>query len=296
MIIKDLELEAFEILYQVPKGFFDCEHVIVDFEIINDLKPDWIYKNGKPCVAGFLHKNKIMMYLAESEQDQDFIKKIQEVMKDNSERVFALNSEFESAIFQGFFDIQYVEVHEIQPFKGKFWNKEKFFRELVKYEVIPKLELEDPLSTEGEKCPVMWSKYIETGDKDYLEQIAGHNLNCLLKESVILKNIQFFNENYNVNKKGWLVGNGKKRDIIKSKITKIYNQNSNAIIEVTVPTKEGNKIIELRSYYKMVDNKPQFYDGSNWNKYQHYYGKLPEVGDTVKAESDTKGQVYHVLL
>lgn len=296
MIIKDLELEAMEILYQVPKGFFDSEHVIVDFEITNDLKPDWIYAKGKPCHVGFLYKNKIIMYLAESEDDQDYIKKVQEYMKNNEAKVFAFNHDFESAILKNFFDIQYVDVHEISPFKGKFWNKEKFYQELIKEGQIEKLKLEDPLDFDGGKCPEMWEQYIATKNKEFLEKIAGHNLNCLLKESLILKHHTFFTENYNINKKGWLVGVGRMREVIQAKITKIYNKESNAIIEVTVPTKDGDKVIELRSYYKMSEGKPMFYEGSNWNKYQHQYGKIPEVGDIVKAEPDSKGQVYHVLL
>lgn len=296
MIIKDLELKAFEILYQVPKGFFDNEHLIVDFEITNDISDNWDYNKGNPCCAGFLQGNKIIMYLAEDEHDQDFIQAVQKCMKDNSEKVFALNNNFESAIFQSYFDIQYVEVHEIKPFKAKYWNKEKFYKELIKEEQIPQLLLEDPLDFDGKKVPVMWEKYKETGDKDYLEKIAGHNLNCLLKESLILKHNIFFKQNYNINKKGWLVGIGKKKEIIDGKITKIFNKDNNAFIEVTISTKEGDKVIQLRSYYKMVEGKPLFFEGSNWHKYQHYYGKDPEVGDIVKAEPDSKGQVYHVLL
>jgi len=296
MIIKDLELEAFEILYQVPKGFFDNKHLLVDMEITNDLSPDWVYSNAKPCCVGFLLQNKVMIYLAENDNDTDFITAIQKYMKDNSEKVFALNQNFESTVLQSFFDIQYVDVHEIKPFKAKFWNKKKFFNELIKDEQIPQLKLQDPYTEDKLKTTEVWADYKKTQDKNYLDMIAGHVLISLLKESVILNNNQYYNENYNINKKGWLIGIGKKKVIIESKITKIYNHDSNAIIEVTIPTKEGDKTIQLKSYYKMADDKPMFNEGSNWEKYKRFYGKEPEVNDIVKTEPDSKGQAYYVLL
>lgn len=296
MIRKELELRAFEILYNVDKGFFDSDKMVININITNDLRPDWVYANGQPCVVGFLQGNMITMLLAESDDDQEFKDNVSNFIKSMPIDYYSVNKDFETGILKSFFNLQYIEVKEIKPFFGRFWNRDKFFNELIKEKVIPPLIIEDPLKNDEAKCPDKWLEY-QNGNEQALLDIGGHNLHCLLKASLILKNKPFFLDNYNINKKGWLVGVGKKQQTYEGKLVNIYNRDSNAIMVIEFNDKDNVKHkIELRSYYKMIEGKALFYEGSNMMKYKWFYGKEPEVGDIVKVESDTKGKNFHVLL
>ncbi len=296
MIIKDLELEAFEVLYGVSKGFFDNDNIITDIEISNNLAPDWDYKKAKPICVGFLLKNKITIFIAESDNDIEFNSSVKKFVSANSDNHWSFNKNFEQTIFNSVFNINYANIKEIKPFFAKFWTKDKFFKELIRENVIDKIEFQGD-SEDKAKYTIAWDNYLETKDKEYLNKIAIYCMNNLFTESIIQKNLNFFKENYNINKKGWLVGYGKKKVIVEGIVNNIFNQNNNVVIQVEFSDKDENKRhLELRSYYKMIDGKPEFMDGSNWNKYKLFYNKEPEVGDIVKIEPDSKETSYHVLL
>jgi len=297
VIKKELELKAFEVLYNTPEGFFDNGKVIIDVEITNDLSPDWIYQDGRPCSVGFLFKDNVTIYLAESEQDEEFKSAVKGHLLglDTSLSMYSFNSRFETGVIQGYFGVDVV-ISEIKPFFAKFWKRDKFFEELQKEKVIPKFEIVGSLDYEGYKCKEAWIDYL-SGNKDALNNLAINSLNSLLKESVLINNNKYFLENYNINSKGWLVGVGRKRRVVEGEVVKIFNEANTSILVIQFTDDNGHEqSIELRSYYKMVAGVPDFSFGSNWIKYKNYYGKEPEVGDKVKVEPNSKHKTYHVLL
>lgn len=178
---------------------------IVDNEISNDIRPDWIYENGLPIVVGFLDQQRVTIFVAETEHDKEFEKAV----VDNLDRyasvskLFAFNRFMEMGNFKGAFGYN-SDIHEIKPFNAKGWNKERFFKTLLDKAVIPMVDIEDPFKGDSGLCISSWGKYLTTGERKHLMDIVKHNINCLLKECVILKNRDYFINNYKINDRGWL--------------------------------------------------------------------------------------------
>lgn len=181
----------------------DC---IVDNEIANDISNGWDYKKGIPIVVGFLHKENMDIFLAESEDDQDFAKAVQDHIKQvlTETEIYSFNRHMEIGNFSGTWGFD-MEIKEIKPFNGRGWNKDRFYNELIAREVIPDCKIADVFCGDALLCIHNWKKYQDTGKIEYAMKIVQHNMNCLLKESVIQKNKNFFLSNYNINEKGWVV-------------------------------------------------------------------------------------------
>lgn len=200
-------LETFESMFSVVKGTFDNDNVVVDNEIMNDISADWNYLEGKPFITGILHKDKIMIFCAEKEDDADFklrvMAELNELRKDN--KIYAFNKFMEQGNFKGAFDYE-IEIDEIKPFNARGWNKDRFYEELKEKNVIDqKINIKDIFGGDGLKCPIYWEKYLKTGEWQLIMDCVSHNINCLLKESLILKNHNYFKENFKIDKKGWLI-------------------------------------------------------------------------------------------
>ena len=192
--------------YGVGDLFYSKEGItIVDNEICNDISPDWIYENGLPIVVGFLNYDMIKIFVAESDNDKEFEKTVCDYLNKYSSvsQLFAFNKFMEMGNFKGAFGYN-LEINEIKPFNAKGWNKEKFFQTLIDKAVIPFVKIEDPFKGDSGLCIKSWGKYIITGNSKHLMDIVKHNINCLLKESIILKNRQYFLDNYKINSRGWL--------------------------------------------------------------------------------------------
>ena len=185
---------------------FSNDNVIVDNEIANDISSDWDYEKGVPVVVGILHKDKIVIFIKENEDDILFNKEVvftlQQLAKKN--KIYGFNYKFEQGNFKGQFGFD-LDMAEIKPFRAKGWNKDRFFDELLAKEVIPDCGITDIFDGDASLCPVNWIKYQQTGQFEYMLNIVKHNMNCLLKESVILNHKDYFLENYKINEKGWLV-------------------------------------------------------------------------------------------
>ena len=206
MIVFDYKLEEFEKLYKVTSGFFSNNSIIVDNELMNDISEDWDYEKGKPCVVGILHKDFIKILVAEKENDKAFKDSVIYYLHKlgESAMLYAFNKYVEMGNFKGFMKTR-IPIEEIKPFNAKGWNKDKFFTILVDNKVIPFVIIKDVFKGNAGMCIIRWEEYLRTGNKTCLYDIVSHNINCLLKESVILKNRSYFIENYKVDKKGWLI-------------------------------------------------------------------------------------------
>lgn len=194
-----------EELYGLDKGFLHSDVVIIDNEIQNDISDGWIYANAKICVVGILFKDKIEIFCAEYDDDTKFKDAVKQRLNElKAEKFYAFNKYMEMGNFQGDMNFK-IEIHEIKPFNAQGWNKDKFFQTLHENHIIPIFKVFDPFNGNAGLCIDRWGKYLSMNDICYLKEIVLHNINCLLKERVILSNKQYFIDNYSINDKGWLI-------------------------------------------------------------------------------------------
>jgi hypothetical protein len=198
--------------YKLPTGLFQFNnHAIVDNEISNDISDDWDYLKGKPVCVGVLTKDSIEIYLAESPNDNDFHIVVMDKLLLLAEKgfLYSFNAEMEHGNFKGNFGID-IPVQEIKPFKGKGWNKDRFFQELINRKVIPTVKIFDPLNGESSRAVSEWKNYLANpASPNPLLKIAFHNLACLLKEIIILKNKEFFQKNWVLDNNGFMLNEKK---------------------------------------------------------------------------------------
>lgn len=190
------------------QDLFLNDNCIVDNEISNDISPDWDYTKGKPIVVGFLHKDKIDIFLAEKENDKDFQQAVDEFIQkkvDDGVDLYSFNRYMELGNYKGAWGIDNWQIKEIKPFKGRGWTKDKFFNELIARKQIPDVKVADVFGGDASLCIYYWEKYQDTGKIEFALKIVEHNINCLLKESVIQKNRDFFRNTFKIDEKGWVV-------------------------------------------------------------------------------------------
>jgi len=183
------------------------DSVIVDNEIMNDISDDWDYYKGKICLTGMLYEDVIEIYIAESENDADFKIEVSsrlEELHETGMRIYALNNKFELGTFAGNLGCSCV-IEEIRTFKGKGSSKDNMFSVLNKHGII-NAEVRDVLNGDSAKCVDLWKDYKKTGNFLSLLTIAVHNINCLVKESIILKNKQWFIDNVKTDMNGFAIG------------------------------------------------------------------------------------------
>lgn len=206
MIKLEYPLSDFESIYDTDEGFFFSPDIIVDNELMNDISDDWNYKKGKISVVGMLFLNQITVFVAEKEDDKEFKQAVADELfvRGKNSFIYSFNRNMEMGNFQGDFGIE-IPINEIKPFNAKGWNKNRFFHELQKREVIPKIDLKDVYDGDSSKAVESWQKYLESDDEKHLMDIVSHNINCLLKECIILKNQKYFREHWVIDEKGFML-------------------------------------------------------------------------------------------
>mgnify|MGYP001828743485 CR=1 FL=1 len=203
MRIFNFKVSDFEKEYDAPEGLFQSEHAIVDNEIANNLAPDWDYTKADIICTGILQNAEMTIFLREEEDTAQFKEALKlNLNKDVTYHAFNRNMEFGN--FVGFLDKELL-VKEIKPFKAKGWNKEAFFEQLMRDEVIPKVKIYDPFLGDGGQCIVSWKIYLQSNDNEELMKVVMHNVNCLLKEAVILKHKDHFEKNWRIDNKGFML-------------------------------------------------------------------------------------------
>lgn len=207
MKIFNYELPILEEHYKMPKGTFHCLHTIVDNEIANDLSPDWEYTKAQLICTGFLHRDGVEIFVAESLDDNDFRIIVMDKLIALAQRghLYSFNASMEHGNFVGAFDLA-IPVQEVKPFRAKGWTKDRFFKALIEDKVIPDVKIFDPLGGDGGKCITEWQNYTDDKDTNHLTRIAFHNLRCLLCESVITNYKNHFLKTYNIDDGGFMVG------------------------------------------------------------------------------------------
>lgn len=208
MIKFNLSLEKLSGFYNVDTNFFKVDEkiAIIDNELMNDIAPDWKYEEGKICCTGILYDDKIVVYVSEKEYDLDFKNEVSSdlVRLNEDYKLYAFNKFMEIGNFKGDLSIS-LDINEVKPFNAKGFNKEKFFKELIDRKQIPDLKIFDPFNGNSGLCVSAWDNYKKTKDEQHLKDIVAHNVNCLLKEALILKHRQFFRDNWVIDEKNFML-------------------------------------------------------------------------------------------
>lgn len=179
----------------------------MDNEISNDISKDWDYTKGIPVLVGFLHKEHMDIFLAEEEDDLEFRKEVKKFITNMVEQgidMYSFNRHMERGNFKGKWGWD-VPMKEIKPFKGRGWSKDKFYNILIGQEIIPDAKITDVFDGDASQCIHYWKRYQDTGKIEHALKIIKHNMNCLMKESVIQKNKKYFLDNYRLDEKGWVI-------------------------------------------------------------------------------------------
>jgi len=151
---------------------------IIDVEIGNDISENWDYEASDIITFGVIHGNDVTIIQREKiDNIEDFKNEIKKIMK-KLPTCYAFNFNMEKGAMYGFLGEKYF-FEELKPWKGKGWNKNKFFEEVGQIIKITD-EINDPLK--GNSAIVM-DKYAE----NKYDEVMGHNLTCLIKEAYILK-------------------------------------------------------------------------------------------------------------
>lgn len=190
-----------------PPEFLYSDVVLLDNELKNDLSiENWDYTKADITLTGFLYGKEIQIFVRErTDKIGDFkVGLIKFLANVHLKQIFAFNQSMEIGNFKGFLDLD-LDINDCKPFNARGFNKEKFFNILVEKGLIPKLNIIDPFESHSERCITNWGLYENTGDVNYLREIIQHNISCLIKECLILKNMKYFEDNYLVDNKGWLI-------------------------------------------------------------------------------------------
>ena len=189
------------------KEQFNNSHIIIDTLLSNDISLDWDYTKGKVICVGFIYKDNVNVYLAESENDEELKTSIRKYLVLNSGAdLYSFNKDMETGNFKGMWDIL-VHIKEIKPFRAKGWNRDRFYNELILKKQIDDVGIYDPYGSDSIRSVRDYAMYNRTGQIEYALKVVQHNISCLLKESVILNHRQYFLDNYPINERGWLIDN-----------------------------------------------------------------------------------------
>jgi hypothetical protein len=182
------------------------DNIILDVEISNDLRPDWVYSNGRVIVAGFIFKDKMTIFSAEEDHDIQFKIAVSDFITSlpKGTKIYAFNNQMEIGCCKNSFNLD-LRIEDMKPLKMRGGSKDFFFDTLLNKGIIKKLKLQDNFNGDGGKCIETWALFQKTKDVKHLNDIILHNFNCLIKESIIQKNKQFFLDNWIIDDKGWAV-------------------------------------------------------------------------------------------
>jgi hypothetical protein len=158
---------------------------IIDIEIGNQIKTGTFWDYGKSDIItfGILYEDKIIILQREKKDNvEDFKEKIKSLLSNLPQVTpYCFNQKMEFFGVNGFLKTESkYPFSEIMTFRGKGWNKDRFFEE-VKQLIKIEDTIDDKLN--GDSSLVM-QKYKE----EKYEDIISHNHSCLIKEAYILIN------------------------------------------------------------------------------------------------------------
>ena len=171
-----------ELMVTIPRG------TLIDIETTG-LDSDY----DEIVVFGYVQGNHLEIICRTSEKEEPFIAQLAELVPKLPKPFYAYNLSFE----KGFLKAKGMNIEGIDLFQH--W-KEKAEELYLKW---PKLDelfshaehyFNEPVIS-GKDVPLLWERFLHTGDKDYLQQIIRHNESDLLRELYLLV---YYRDSYKV--------------------------------------------------------------------------------------------------
>jgi hypothetical protein len=201
------DIAQFEAKFDLPHGSLFSDDVIVDVEIRNDIAPDWVYIEGEACAVGILHKDRIYIFIAEAEDDPIFKNKVWGALYDLPQGpLYAFNRNMEAGVLHTLFDGFDFPIAELKPISGPGWSKDRCYQALRMYGKVDGKEIVDIFKGKGVLCADRWIKYRETGEMQWLMEIVEHNIQCLLKQSLIHRHRAWYPTQFKMNDRNFELG------------------------------------------------------------------------------------------
>jgi hypothetical protein len=200
------DTQSFEHVFNLPNGALFSQDSIIDIQLMNDISPNWIYTEGKPSAVGILYENRMTVYVAEKEGDVLFKESVWLALQDAAKvsKLYAFNWRFERDVLKVLFGGFEFPFNEIIPIRGVGWNRDKCYNVLREKGVLKiSKEIYDIYGGDSKKPMIDFADWLKDGDHQHLMNIVHHNLHCLIKESLIHKNRDWFAKNYALNGKGF---------------------------------------------------------------------------------------------
>lgn len=192
---------------EAPEGYFASNNIIIDTELMNDLSVHkWDYSKALVAIVGFIRGTRMTILAAESEDDAVFRDYVTATISKLAEQgqLFAFNKDFERGVLKTLTGIEF-PISELKPISGKGWTKDKCYNVLLEKGIIKGKPVTDIFDGDAKKVVVFYQRWKETCDNQFLMDILSHNINCLLKESTIHSNRDWFRANYNLGRNNFEV-------------------------------------------------------------------------------------------
>jgi hypothetical protein len=196
------------------------DYAIIDIEIGNCMtRENWDNKKADIILIGALlckngEKQTIVQIPRFKDQSKEeyasIIKKLLDSLKKADYELFALNRMFEQEAIESYCGQAYTFNEVKGTFKGTLSSKDSLYGFLQKK--LSLATIYDIFSGDAKVIPDYYQLYLSSGEYKFLQDIISHNLNCLLKEYYILKNLQFIEDNVEVDKNGFITKLGVEND------------------------------------------------------------------------------------
>ena len=192
------DTESFETVFKLPQGSLYSHDCIIEVDLLNDLSPNWIYEEGKACAVGFLHTNRIIVCIAESEYDSDFRAEVLAILQEKASPLYGFNWEYVATVLKTLTG-QSFPMHELQPTKKKGWSRDRLYRTLREQGVLTEdKEVYDNYGGTAKKACEDWQKWLADGEQQHLLDISQHLLGNLIKDALIYQFNQFLINHINL--------------------------------------------------------------------------------------------------
>lgn len=171
-----------ELMVGIPRG------TLLDIETTGlDIRCDEI------VVFGYIESNHLRIICRTANEEEPFVAQIARLIPELPEPFYAYNFSFEKEFLKAK-GINIEGMDLFQPWKEKAdklylkWPKlDELFSHAEHY-------FNEPVVS-GKDIPLLWQRFLRTGDRDYLQQIIRHNESDLLRELYLLV---YYRDSYGV--------------------------------------------------------------------------------------------------
>lgn len=197
------ETQSFETTFALPEASLFSQDCIIELDLLNDLAPKWVYAEGKPCVIGILHENRIIVCVAETEDDEEFKNEVWNILHEKAQiaKFYALNWLYVRDVLKSLFNGFEFPIHELSPINGQGWTRDKRYQVLRTYRILKgDKEIYDNYCSDAKKSVADWKKWLADGDQQHLMDIVQNVLGNLCKLALIHKHREWYSQQFHLDK------------------------------------------------------------------------------------------------